>query len=154
LYVLFALKNGRCYTFIHMIKPFSLRNLALVRRLSEHSITLHAESALTGNCHPVRGALTSMWVGGSYPTFIWKAKEGDAVGFVQLRVEVDNPHAQIVCLGLDGSASDQRGTAAEDAWMSLLEHVVMESGRRGLHSLTAEANESAFELPLGSSPGG
>lgn len=131
-----------------MIKPFSLRNLALVRRLSEHSITLHAESALTGNCHPLRGALTSMWVNGSYPTYIWKAKDGDAVGFAQLRVEEDNPHAQIVCLGLDGALNDGHGVDAEEAWMSLLEHMVAECGRRGLHSLTAEANESGFELPL------
>lgn len=131
-----------------MIKPFSLRNLALIRRLSEHSITLHAESALTGNCHPLRGALTSMWVGGSYPTYIWKAKERDAVGFAQLRVEEDNPHAQIVCLGMDGEMAERRGSDAEGAWMSLLEHVVAESGRRGLHSLTADANEASFELPL------
>ena len=149
---LLALHGSDCYTLSEMIRPFNLRDLALVRRLSEHSISLHTESALTSNLHPLRGALFSL-VGGEFPTFVWKLAKGSAAGFIQLSVEEDDHHARIICLGSEPEArasasNDDKLMIDENVWLPLLEQAVVEVGRRGIHSLVAEVDETGPELPV------
>lgn len=131
-----------------MIRSFSLRDLALVRRLSEQGVRLDAESALTRSYHPLRGALFSM-IASQAATYVWRADEGDASGFVQLRI-ADELNARLVCVAVH-VPSDHNGDMQaqnESAWLALLDDVVRAVGRRGLHSLTAEVNESGPELPI------
>ena len=78
-----------------MVRPFTLRDLALVRRLSEQGVSLHAESALADNLQPLRGALLNMVARSDYPTLIWKSKDRDRAGFIQLLLEADRQHAHI-----------------------------------------------------------
>ncbi len=81
-----------------MVRPFTLRDLALVRRLSEQGISLHAESALADNLNPLRGALANMVVGGNSPTLVFKSDTRQETGFIQLLLEEDRHHAHILYL--------------------------------------------------------
>ena len=139
-----------------MVRPFTLRDLALVRRLSEQGISLHAESALADNLYPFRDALTSMVVGGSSPTFVYKAEEQEGSGFIQLLLEEERHHAHILYLSpaipQTGNDADQGAVLAQSdssgAWLPLLDQAVAEAGRHGVQSLVAEVDEIGPELPL------
>ena len=148
-----------------MIRPFNLRDLPLVHRLSELGVSLHTESALTKNLHPTRGALFSL-VGGDFPTYVWKSDKNGLAGFIQLFLDEENVHAHILYLSStsDGQVvADPNGTAVsgaesvngerpyqvnENAWLPLLDQAVVEAGQRGIHSLVAEVDELSDELPV------
>ena len=135
-----------------MIRPFALRDLALVRRLSENAVSLHTESALTQNPHPVRDALISM-ISGDYPTLICKRGESGATGFIQLQVQETSPHAHVFFLGSNNRDSQKNGDSddlhlKETIWLALLDQAVAEMGSRGVYSLVAEVNETGDNLPI------
>lgn len=129
-----------------MIRPFSLRDLALVRRLRKHSTCLDTESALTGHEHLLRGALFGL-IGGNRPTLVWRAEQRAAAGFAQLHV-VNDLSARIVHIAVTSQENGSIGPQAidEDNWLALLDDVTVAIGRRGIHSLTAEVDESGPEL--------
>lgn len=132
-----------------MIRPFNLRDLALVHRLSERGILLHAEAALTSSPHPLRSALINMLVGGQYRTYVWKSNDRGSAAFVQIRCEPDCPSAHIVFMGADGVEPEEDGKEInEDIWLSVLDDLVAEVGRRGTHNLVAEVSETGPELPV------
>jgi hypothetical protein len=141
-----------------MVRPFTLRDLALVRRLSEQGVSLHAESALADNLHPLRGALLGMVTRQDCPTLIWKSENRDRAGFIQLLLEEDRHHAHILFLSPpagtgNGTPPEVNGSGEliEDntaVWLSLLDQAVAESGRYGIHSLVAEVDENGPELPI------
>lgn len=134
------------------MRAFNLRDLGLVRRLGERGVSLYTEPALTDNVHPLRGALLSI-VGGDFPTYVWKGKQG-AAGFIQLLLEKDGHHAHILCLGSTRDKAASPDVTAdpsdinEEVWIRLLEQAVIEIGRRGIHSLVAEVDEVGDELPV------
>ncbi len=137
-----------------MIRPFNLRDLALVRRLSDRGVSLYTEPALTDSVHPLRGALLSI-VGGDFPTYVWKTKDRDAAGFIQIYLEKDDLHAHILYLGStqekpSSVPGQDEGSSAinESVWVPLLEEAVVDIGRRGIHSLVAEVDELGEELPI------
>jgi hypothetical protein len=150
-----------------MIRPFNLRDLALVHKLSENGVSLHTESALTKNLHPVRGALFSL-VGGDFPTYVWKADRGNLAGFIQLSLEENTQHAHIHYLSSTTNSAESKSTEEvttpalavgrvnggpitavnEQAWLPLLDQAVVEAGQRGIHSLVAEVDESGVALPV------
>jgi hypothetical protein len=134
-----------------MIRPFTLRDLALVSRLSETAVPFHTESALTNNPHPMRDALISM-IGGDYPTLIYKRDDLGTAGFIQLQVQEETPQAHIFFLGtkLNGrvNSGDDEQTIKESIWLALLDQAVVEVGARGVYSLVAEVGESGDELPI------
>lgn len=141
-----------------MVRPFTLRDLALVRRLSEQGVSLHAESALADNLHPLRGALLNMVVRSECPTLIWKSEDREQAGFIQLLLEEDRQHAHILYLSpqLDAypipADSQEKGGARMpgnvDLWLSLLDQAVAEVGKYGVQSLVAEVSETGPELPI------
>lgn len=152
-----------------MIRPFHLRDLALVHRLSEHGVSLHAESALTKTLNPVRGALLGI-VGGDVPTYVWKSEDRSLAGFIQLCMEDQSPVANILFVSSssatavsadssnnskdkpDSSSGKSNGSnnhvVNEKAWLALLDQAVAEVGKRGTHSLVAEVDELGPELPI------
>jgi hypothetical protein len=147
-------------TLFEMVRPFTLRDLALVRRLSEQGLSLHAESALADNLQPLRGALVSMVARSDSPTLIWRSEDGDRAGFIQLLLEENRQHAHILYLspelgqhesvqaaGGDGFSGDGENRN-EAVWLSLLDQAVAEVGRYGIHSLVAEVDENGPELPI------
>ncbi|MCL4263633.1 MAG: hypothetical protein KJ069_10480 [Anaerolineae bacterium] len=147
-----------------MIRPFHLRDVALVHRLSEHGVSLHTESALTKNINPVRGALFGI-VGGDFPTYVWKSENRTTAGFIQLGLVEGSPLAQILFVGatndtaVPDSVAETNGNTAvtlpdaphvinEQVWLPLLDQAVIEAGRRGIVSLKAEVDELGPELPI------
>ncbi|WP_420631116.1 hypothetical protein [Candidatus Leptofilum sp.] len=148
-----------------MIRPFNLRDLPLVHRLSEVGVSLHTESALTKNLHPTRGALFSL-VGGDFPTYVWKSDNNGLAGFIQLFLDEESVHAHILYLSstreeqIDSTDNGTAVSGAKDAdgqrpylvnenvWLPLLDQAVAEAGRRGIHSLVAEVDELSDKLPV------
>ncbi|MCB9419555.1 MAG: hypothetical protein H6667_07115 [Ardenticatenaceae bacterium] len=135
-----------------MIRPFNLRDLPLIRRLSEQGVSLHTESALTNNLNSLREALFSL-VGGDYPTFVWKLDTGSAAGFIQLLLDEDEQHARIIYISpndevVDSGEQNDDQISNEDLWLPLLDQAVVEIGSRGIHSLVAEVSETGPELPI------
>lgn len=143
----------RLLNYLQMIRPFTLRDLTLVRRLSEQGVSLHAEAALADNLQPLRGALVNMVVGADSPTFVCKSQNGDHVGFIQLLIEDNRHHAHILYVSptCDTAVADNASSAPcphIDTWLALLDHAVMEVGQLGVHSLVAEVSETGPELPV------
>jgi len=143
-----------------MVRPFDLRDLALIRRLGELGVSLHTVSALVENVHPLRGALISMLVGGEFPTFVWKPDNGERGGFLQLRVSSSGPQAFVLYIsprydppaGANGEynpleAGHRHGPDGA-VWLALLDEAVAEIGRRGIHHLIAETDEHGPELAV------
>ena len=148
-----------------MVRPFDLRDLALIRRLGERGVSLHTVSALVENVHPLRGALLSMLAGGEFPTFVWKPDSGERDGFVQLRMSHSGPQAFVLYIsprcdshpaanGDHARGDHAKGdhsvfhSAESSAWLPLLDEAVAEVGRRGVHHLIAETDEHGPELPI------
>lgn len=127
-----------------------MRDLPLLHRLSEQGILLHAESALTKSCQPLRGALFSMVSRGDYVTYVWRSESNDAEGFIQIHLDEDEIHAHLVCIGSSVGEEDNSSTSVihEDAWLGLIDGAVAAIGRRGAHSLVAEVDETGPELPV------
>lgn len=145
-----------------MVRPFDLRDLALIRRLGERGISLHTASALVENFHPLRGAIMSMLVGGEFPTFVWKPDNGEQGGFIQLRVSNGSVQAYVQyisprCNDTDDSPGIPHGSVMGDAilrnpdcaiWLALLDEAVAGVGARGIHHIIAEVDEHSSELQV------
>jgi hypothetical protein len=141
-----------------MVRPFDLRDLALIRRLGERGVSLHTLSALAENFHPLRGAIMSMLVSGEFPTYVWKSENGEQAGFVQLRILNGAPQAYVLYLSPRCSGSDypvtQGNHAADwllqdtscDVWLALLDEATAGAGARGIHHIIAELDEHSPEV--------
>lgn len=141
-----------------MVRPFHLRDLPLVHRLSEQGVPLHTKSSLINSVQPVRNALIGL-VGGELYTYVWKGDNRQLAGFIQLTLEEDSHHGQINYLSTsqkttelhttNGNGSNGRSpqTPSETAWLNLLDEAIIVAGRSGLHSLVAELNENSPNLP-------
>lgn len=134
-----------------MIRSFTLRDIPLVHRLSEQGVVFNTKSALIQDVHPLREALVYMLIGGEFPTYVWKADNGQGVGFAQLRQEEDETRAHILCLG--SATEKQQGQTntdnllSESMWVAFLEQLIKRAGEKGIHSLIAEVDELGDELP-------
>lgn len=134
-----------------MIRSFTLRDIPLVHRLGEQGTLFHTRSALTQEVWPLREALVSMFIGGQYPTYIWKDDNGSAVGFAQLHQGEDETMAHILCLGsaFRNEAHKNGGNVdTEHLWVAFLEALIKKAGGRGIHNLIAEVDEVGDELPV------
>jgi hypothetical protein len=139
-----------------MVRPFDLRDLALVKRLSERGVSLHAETALSDNLYPLRGALTGMLLGGDLTTLVAKPGNGETAGFLQLLAEPGDQHAHILYISPasvpafptpENSSLANPPTHDGYVWLSLLDQAVVEAGQRGIHSIVAEVDETGEALP-------
>lgn len=133
-----------------MIRPFHLRDLALVHRLGEHGVVFQTRAALTRIPNPVRRAIVHMLIGGHYSTYVWKAENGDAAGFAQLSWGDQNSSAHLACLGTESIGCTGKGDEDidEDVWLALLDELTVVAGQRGFHNIIAEASENGPELPI------
>ncbi len=138
-----------------MVRPFDLRDLALIRRLGERGISLHTASALAENFHPLRSAIMSMLAGGEYPTYVWKPENGEQAGFIQLRIPNSSVQAYVVYISprCEPSKDAPRGEAPPRAadcavWLALIDEAVAGIGARGIHHVIAEVDEHSDELPV------
>lgn len=145
-----------------MVRPFDLRDLALIRRMGERGVSLHTVSALVENFHPLRSAIVSMLIGGEFPTFVWKPDNGESAGFIQLRIHAGATQAYLLyvsprCRQSDSSAGamhieaiDETALRGEDCaiWHALIDEAVAGVGPRGIHHIIAEVDEHSAELQV------
>ncbi len=137
--------------YLEMIRPFDLRDLPLLHRLSERGVSLHAESALINHVHPLRGALFNLIMGGDFPTFVWRAEDGSGAGFIQLHLPDGSQCGHVLYVGATANAEESQSHAFqinEEVWLPLLDQAMVEVGQRGIHSLVAEVSETGPELPV------
>ncbi len=127
-----------------MLRPFDLRDIPLIRRLSEHGVSMHSKAALADGIHPLRDALLHI-VTGEFPTFICKSNESGLDGFIQLhhQQKENKTHARLRYI----SPVDE-SKAVESLWFSLLDHTMQEAGQQGIHTVIAEVEETAVTLPI------
>lgn len=136
-----------------MIRPFGLRDVALLRRLSlsKQGTLLHAESALTRRCRPLRGALFNLITRGEVATCVWRGENGS--GFVQFLMRRRQTNGQLLYLATsppraaNGDGAEEPALN-EEAWLELVDGAVEAVGRRGGHALLADVDETGPELPL------
>jgi hypothetical protein len=122
-----------------MMRAFDWRDVQLVKTLSEHGLCLDSENGLTHGCHPLSDALLAYLMPGSRPaTWVWRDHRQAAFG--QLR---HRPHQEQARLLFVAPALDD---ALTDGWMSLIDQLAVEAGRRGAHSLIAEVDEASREF--------
>lgn len=128
-----------------MIRPFDLRDVALIRRLSEQGVAMHSKTALADGVSPLRDALLNI-VSSDFPTFVYKSDDGGSDGFVQLHQEkgIEN-RAHLLYISPNITTKSHQ---IETVWLSLLDQAVQEAGRRGLHTVVAEVDETADALPI------
>jgi hypothetical protein len=134
-----------------MIRSFTLRDIPLVHRLGDQGTLFHTRSALTQDVWPLREALVNMFIGGQYPTYVWKDDNGSAVGFAQLHQGEDESMAHILCLGSAFSNRTNKSgidVNTENLWIAFLEALIKQAGGRGIHNLIAEVDELGEELPV------
>jgi len=145
-----------------MVRPFDLRDLALIRRMGERGVSLHTVSALVENFHPLRSAIVSMLIGGEFPTFVSKPDNGESAGFIQLRIPASATQAHVLyisprCRPLADSLVAQNNSGINDAalngpdcaiWLGLLDEAVAGVGPRGIHHIIAEVDEHGVELQI------
>lgn len=133
-----------------MIRPFQLRDLALVHRLGEHGVVFQTQAALTRVPNPVRQAIVHMLLGGHISTYVWKAEAGNAAGFAQLTWGDQNSSAHLACLGTETIGKTEKDDVEidEDVWLALLDELTVVAGQRGFHNIIAEASENGSELPI------
>lgn len=136
-----------------MARSFSLRDVVLVYRLGNQGTHLHAETALTKSWQPLWVAFYSV-IDKDTLTVVWRANTGKGAGFVQLHIDEDKTHAQIVYLACNPNPliltenGDNGAPADDSSWLALLDATVAKAGQKGVHSLVAEVNELGDELPI------
>ncbi len=128
-----------------MIRPFDLRDVPLIRRLSEQGVAMHSKAAFADGVSPLRDALLNI-VSSDFPTFVYKAGDGGLDGFIQLNMEKGvESRAHLHYISPDVTRNTR---AIETAWFALLDQAVQEAGRRGIHSVVAEVDEESDALPI------
>lgn len=147
-----------------MVRPFDLRDLALIRRLDEQGVSLYTMPALAENINPLRGAIVNMLIGGEFPTFIWKSDSINRAGFIQLRIPSGSNQAYVNyisprCVELprgDNNNSNEAkpgndgATSCPDCaiWLELLDAAIIMVGQRGIHHFIAEVDENDPDIQI------
>ena len=128
---------------LNMIRPFDLRDLALVSQIEHQGTPLYAELALTRHPRPLQSALAGFFSlnGRGMRTYILR-EDSEAVrpnGLLQMRQRGDGQHGVIayVAPSLDDDPS------RVDTWGRLLDYAASQAGRIGIQHLVAEAPEDS-----------
>ena len=115
---------------LNMIRPFDLRDLALVSQIEHQGTPLYAELALTRHPRPLQSALAGFFSlnGRGMRTYILR-EDSEAVrpnGLLQMRQRGDGQHGVIayVAPSLDDDPS------RVDTWGRLLDYAASQAGRR------------------------
>ncbi|NWF70154.1 MAG: hypothetical protein HXY40_13800 [Chloroflexi bacterium] len=116
-------------------RAVNLRDLPLVRRLSQNGSVLNSEIGLTRSVGGLNISAVLLPPRGLY-TLLARVDQQALIG--QLRLRPEDPNAQLVFIA-PRLESDRDDTA----WLHLLDALAQEAGRRGAHTLMAEVDESS-----------
>lgn len=123
------------------IRPFSLGDIWLVRKLQRSGMTLAIEHALTHPHQPLWTALTAPWpwAGIGVATFVLdESSDGQrVVGFVQMMKRPARPEADLLHIAPAVSVAEAGYPAAERAWQHLLFHCALAAAGHGLQRIFA-----------------
>lgn len=132
-----------------MIRPFDLRDLALVSQLENQGTPLYAELALTRQPRPLQSALAGLFSLNSrhgLRTYVLREEDDESKhsGLIQLREHADGKHGIITYIAPNLQGDDH----AADVWEHLLDHAAVQAGRAGLQHLIAEAPEDSEAIEV------
>ncbi len=123
------------------IRPFSLSDIWLVRKLQRNGMTLAIEHALTHPHQPLWTALTAPWpwAGIGVATFVLDGlSDGHrVVGFVQMMKRPARPEADLLHIAPAVSVAEAGYPTAEQAWQQLLHHCTLAAAGHGLQRIFA-----------------
>jgi hypothetical protein len=122
------------------LRPFDLRDIALVRQLEGNHVALDSRRALTEAQRPLHSALLAYLVAGrGTPTFVLRSKgsgsEFRAFGQIQLHPRCHQ--AQLVAMALE--PTDQESVGLPE----MLDALTTYAGRCGAHTVIAEVEDSS-----------
>lgn len=120
-------------------RAFSLVDLPLLRRLSEHGAVLDCEVGLTRDA---RGPSTALLSGILFPrglyTLVTRTNDQQVVG--QFRYKSEDLTAHIIYLASNIAVDSNR---PDTAWLHILDAMTREAGKHGAHSLVAEVDSDS-----------
>ena len=122
------------------LRPFDLRDIALVRQLEEHHVPLDSQTALTDPQRPLHSALLAYLIAGrGTPTFVLRLKRAGAEirAFGQVRLRPRCLQAQLVAIASDPAGQELSGLPA------MLDALTAYAGQCGAHTVMAEVEDSS-----------
>ncbi|MFN8372302.1 MAG: hypothetical protein U0694_05420 [Anaerolineae bacterium] len=122
--------------FTRELRAVKLRDLPLLRRLTENGCVLNTELGLTRDVVTPNVSGVLLPKRGLY-TFLVRVDGQPLVGQFRVRDEDTNAHIVFVAPRLEPDCGDT-------AWLHLLDAMAMEAGKRGAHTLTAEVDEQSM----------
>lgn len=131
-----------------MIRPFDLRDLALVSQIEHQGTPLFTELALTRQPRPLQSALAGFFSlnGHGVRTYVLRESlEDDQLsGLIQVRDRGNRTSAVISYI----APALQVNHYTADIWGRLLDHAAMQSGKLGVQHLLAEAPEDSLAVEV------
>jgi hypothetical protein len=131
-----------------MIRPFDLRDLALVSQIEHQGTPLFAELALTRHPRLLQSALAGFFSLNSHGVHTYVLREeNDAArlnGLIQMRNRGDRRYGVVSYI----APSPDHNHRTADIWGHLLDHVSAQAGKLGTQHLIAEAPEDSPALEL------
>ena len=131
-----------------MIRPFDLRDVALVSQIEHQGTPLYAELALTRHPRPLQSALTGFFSlnGRGMRTYVLR-EENDAsklCGLIQLRPRGDGQHGIVAYI----APALQADSHAAELWGHLLDYAAAQAGQLGIQHLITEAPEDSEAIEV------
>jgi hypothetical protein len=125
------------------LRPFDLRDIALVRQLEERQVALDTRTALTEAQRPLQSALLAYLIGGrGTPTFVLRGKRSgsEVRAFGQIRMQPGCHQAQLVAVATD--PDDERVSGLPE----MLDALTAYAGRCGAYTVVAEVEDSSAQF--------
>jgi hypothetical protein len=130
-----------------MIRPFDLRDVALVSQIEHQGTPLYAELALTRHPRPLQSALAGFFSlnGRGLRTYVLREdNDGSSLnGLIQIR-QRSGQHGVLAYV----TPRLQAEPRAADVWCRLLDYAADQAGRSGIQHLVAEAPEDSEAIEV------
>lgn len=140
-----------------MIRPFDIRDVSIVQRLTPHARPLACELVAVDGIAPLREAMRAYMSGGRDHAVVLVERDSkhnlDAFGLMHMLPEQNNHdnhnHAegapQLRRAALVMMAPHAQSEEMVEAWMYLAQEFASEAAQRGVHHIVAEAPEAGGE---------
>jgi hypothetical protein len=127
------------------LRPFDLRDIALVRQLEEHHVPLDSRTALTEPQRPLHSALLAYLIAGrGTPTFVLRGRRAgtETRAFGQIRLRPRCLQAQLAAIASNPVDQELSGLS------SMLDGLTAYAGHCGAHTVVAEVEDSSAHFEV------
>jgi hypothetical protein len=127
------------------LRPFDLRDIALVRQLEEQYVPLDTRAALTEAQRPLHRALLAYLISGrGTPTFVLRGKRSgtEVRAFGQIQMHPRCHQAQLVAMAIDPPDQESLGLP------EMLDTLTAYAGRCGAYTIVAEVEDSSAHFEV------